>query len=361
MSERDKADRRGSTTSPATPPRPRTRIVQVLRNVSALTAALFLTLLAGLPAMFASMFLGMELPIFLAQNLGLDYYTALVFGTGISVGVGSILIIAAAIGTPILWARISNPSTLRLVAYLTIQQVAIGTGMLAPVDWPGWYITWVLAGFGTAAWWAWQQRWRGTGVAPSPLAGILRPDIHPGQIWFAVIAGRKETKVRPVLVLNPDPNNPARWLVAYFTTQAPKFDYLDQLYVQVPSGALRGLPKDNWVSMTDTRALNRNQFRVYTGLAPTWLYQAVCEGHKVAPNPLAWTIDETAAGHGESPFQTALLHALNIHHGTLHSDSGWNALAAIMKLPVTVRAPHAKKTDANDDDADTGARPSDPK
>lgn len=356
MTRAARSQRNGGTTpvSSDRSARPSNRLIHLLREIVALTTAFTVTVLAGIPATFAAWFLGYQAPTMAAKGMDLNEYTSLVFATGLSVGIGAFLIIAATISAPLLWARLSNPRSLRLLAYLTIQQVSIGVGMLAPVNWPSWYVTWAMAGFGTAAWWAWQQRWRGSGIAPSPLAGILRPELHPGQIWFAVIAGRKETKVRPVLILNPDPNNPSRWLVAYFTTQQPKYDYIDQLYVQVPSGTLRGLPKDNWIAMTDTRALTRNQFRVYTGLAPTWLYQAVCAGHKVVANPLAWTIDELAAGHGSSPFQSALLHALNVHHGDVNSTDGWNVLGAILRLPLHAR-PQIKTKDA-----DTAEHPSNP-
>lgn len=226
------------------------------------------------------------------------------FETGLRVGVALILLASSGLLLPVAWRSIANPKTLRGLAYAIIQIWSIAVGLLIPTPLAGWVVTVYFAGCGTGAWWIWQKKWRGAGVAPSPLAGFLRPDIHAGQIWFAAVPGVKITKVRPIIVLGPAPDG--KWAAAYFTTQEPR-PHLAQFYLEIRPGALRGLPKENWVSLRDPVALSRSRFRAYTGLAPTWLYQRTCEAVNHIPDPHAFTINEGTAGAGAGLVERGIL------------------------------------------------------
>ncbi len=215
------------------------------------------------------------------------------FTIGMRVGFAVILILTTWLLIPFLWRMTSSPRMLRLIAYVSIQVWALSAGLSLPTNDTGGWLTWYLAGCGTVAWWVWQSRWRGAGVAPSPIAGLLRPEIHSGQIWYAVVTGAKDTKVRPVIVLGPAEDN--KWMIAYSTSQEPK-EHLAQYYIAVPHNGLRGLPKENWVSLRDPRPLSRRQFRTYTGLSPDWLYKEICEDVAFPASPHAFTIKELKAG-----------------------------------------------------------------
>lgn len=231
------------------------------------------------------------------------------FETGLRVGLSLIAIVATFTILPFVWRHVSRPNSLRWAAYIAIQVVAVAVGLLFDSALSGAIITSVISGGGSAAWWLWQKRWKGSGVAPSPLAGILKPEIHSGQIWYAVIIGNHDTKIRPVIVMKPAANN--SWTVAYFTTQEPK-PHLAEYYLDIPTGSLRGLTRENWVSLRDPREILRKSFRGYTGLAPTWLYDSLCEKLKIEPDLHALTVDETKAGQGIGPIESLIRHAFNL-------------------------------------------------
>lgn len=322
----------------ATPVRPNTGKTPLIQSVLQILSALGACVIAGLPAALTTFSIS-NTSSALARSLDTTTEATYLFDVGLSAGLAFIFLVAIPSSVIALWSRISRPSLLRAMALITIQFVSIGIGLLLPPAVNGAPITWALAGIGSVGWWSWQIKWRGTGIAPSLLAGVLRPHIHPGQIWFAVVVGRKETKIRPVMVLNPDTTEPHRWVIAYFTTQPPKNDYIDDHYLQIPAGALRGLAADNWIALNDPRTLNRPNFRTYTGLAPTWLYEAVSNAHGMTPNPLAWTIDEMVAGEGLSPMQKSLMRSLGLRHGDNPNfeDTSWETAAEILKLPISLR------------------------
>lgn len=284
---------------------------RILQKWGQATLTVVLSALTGVPAALASATLSL-VPLGLAAWAALPSTEAMWFTFGVNALGGFLGLIAVAVILPALWGRVSNPTILRSIAYAAIQIVAISLGGFVPPQWSGWIITWAVASFGTSAWWLWQHRWRGAGVAPNPLMGVLRPSIHPGQIWYAVVHGVQETKIRPVLVLDRDPHDPHKWIVAYFTTREPKYAHLAAKYIPVPAGKLRGLSKDNWLSITDPRELSRGQFRSYTGVAPTWLYVQACQAHKMPANGLAITIDESAAGQGRSPWTMKVRRAIGL-------------------------------------------------
>lgn len=297
-------------------------------------------LLSGIPAASVASFLdAYVLWVAFQMNFEVAAY-AYTFANAINAAIGVLALLGTPLLVPFLWRRFSKPGMLRTLAYLAVQIVAIGVGMVFPDMLNGSLITWALAGAGTIGWWNWQLRWRGIGVAPSPLAGVLRPHVNPGQIWFGIVPGRQQTKVRPVMVLGVEPDG-KHWRVAYFTTQAPKTAQYAKNYVQVTAGTLRGFQKDNWVSLTDARALSRSQFRTYTGLAPKWLYEQVCAAHNVPLSDEAHTIDEELAGQGHSPTYKTIAKAL----GLLKSDeripdiASWETAWALMRLPIDAKRP----------------------
>lgn len=233
----------------------------------------------------------------------------LAFQTGLRIGIALLSIIATIVILPAIWRMISKPNILRWVAYFAIQIIAVAAGLISSNALTGAVVTAILAGGGSAAWWLWQKKWKGTGVAPSPLAGVLKPEMRSGQIWYAVIVGNQDTKIRPVIILKPAENN--MWKVAYMTTQPPK-EHLKAYYFQVPDNSLRGFMKDNWISLRDPRDLVRKNFKSYTGLAPTWLYQELCKKLDMEPDPHAFTVDETKAGEGVGPVEDLIRHAFNL-------------------------------------------------
>lgn len=302
-----------------------------------LTLWFIIAITAGLPIALIGVFLRTTL-----QSLySLTEYDApiieLAFQNGIRVGLASITLFLAFTVTPLAWRYVSGPKTLRGLAYATIQAIALGVGLLVPDPLTGFFVTYTVAGAGSTAWWIWQKRWRGTGVAPSPLAGVLRPEIHTGQIWFAVISGSHDTKVRPIIVLGPAANN--RWTVAYFTTQSPK-EHLSKHYIPVPLGKLRGLPKDNWLSLRDPRELTRSQFRTYTGLAPSWLYTTACVETETVLDPHALTIQEFEAGEGLGPVEKMFRNILKLSKTDEEfRETVSDNMKALMQLQVI---PHQK-------------------
>lgn len=266
-----------------------------------------------------------------------------IFNIGLNVGLGFVLLIGTVVLTPLLWRRFSNPKTLIKLAYLSVVLISISIGMLIPDIFAGWWIVWWLGGLSTTAWWTWNQRWRGSGVAPSPLAGVLRPELHPGQIWFSSVKGRKETKVRPVIVLSSGPRA-GTWYVAYFTSQAPRNEQLEAMYLKVERGTLRGINIDNWISLADIRTLTRGDFRTYTGIAPTWLYAKVCEAYDIQPDGSAHTVDELKAGERPAPTHLAVLSALGLRkpqtdnsQALTEATQSWRTTLALLNLPIESR------------------------
>lgn len=266
-----------------------------------------------------------------------------IFNIGLNVGLGFVLLLGTLILTPVAWRRFSNPKTLIKLAYLSVVTMSVSVGLLIPDIFTSWWIVWWLGGLSTTAWWTWNQRWRGAGVAPSPLAGVLRPELHPGQIWFASIKGRKETKVRPVMVLSTGPRA-STWYVAYFTSQAPRNEQFESMYLKVERGTLRGINLDNWITLADIRTLTRGDFRTYTGIAPTWLYASVCKSYDIQPDGSAHTVDEEKAGERPAPTHLAVLSALGLRkprtdnsQALSEATQSWKTTIALINLPIESR------------------------
>jgi hypothetical protein len=210
-------------------------------------------------------------------------------------------------------------------------------------------VTTAVAGVGNVTLWLWQRRWRGVGIAPTPLAGLLRPALHPGQVWYATVKGAKETKVRPVVVLHESVEFPGRFVVAYCTTQAPRTEWLQNQYVHVDYGVIRGLPKETWISTKDLRELKRPHFRTYLGVAPEQVYATVCSEGGVQPAPDARLIPEQRAGRGHGPVETALRNALGLEHSKnppIVDNATWDTLKTLLFMPID---PPKKQKSSHDD------------
>lgn len=240
----------------------------------------------------------------------LDPVTATVFQTGLQLGMGFVLLFVTLTATPLLWRQTASPRLLRLLALIASLNMVVGLFLLFPPPLPMWPFAGVLAIGVSAMWWRWQSRWRGTGVAPSALSGVLRPRLRAGQIWFAFIKGEQETKVRPVLVMKA--TGKQRWLVAYFTTQEPPAGVAGE-YLSLSARDLRGMDRQQWLRCADLRALQRNQLRTYVGIAPTALYQDACTNAGVSPDPLTRTLDEVTPGGDRGPFERALRQSLGVY------------------------------------------------
>lgn len=266
-----------------------------------------LILLAGAPAAGLESLLRDGIEYLVPQEL-LDGYASIL--PGATVLLSFFLLSFVFLFVPFLWRRTSDPTFLRLTVYASIQVVSASLGLLILEPF-GQVFALLLGGEGTVAWWIWQRKWRGAGVAPSPLTGILKPPIVPGQIWYAFIVGAKENKIRPVLVLNWDRER-SGWVSVYFTSQPPKSEQIAERYLYAEEGKVRGIPKETWVHVSDVRVLGKRAFRSYTGLAPAWLYAEACERAGCPPHADARTIEEISAGDTPSRFEMTLLRILGL-------------------------------------------------
>jgi hypothetical protein len=287
-------------------PRPHSRssrVKRVLAHAVDVAVWLAIALLLGIPAALVQLGLRGMTEMLAASTLMGNPGPAAVFDGGIRIALALTIMLLTAFAVFALWRTVSGPQRLRVIAYGAIQLWAIAVALIPPGTEVGVQVAWYLAGVAGAGWWSWQKRWRGAGVAPSPLAGVLRPDTHTGQIWYGVVNGSQETKVRPVMVLARAPER--QWLVAYFTSREPR-PHLAKYYLSVPAGTLRGMDRDNWVSLRDPRTLSRGQLRSYTGLAPRWVYEQVCTLTGTVADPHALTVDEQVAGSGHGPVEHLL-------------------------------------------------------
>jgi mRNA-degrading endonuclease toxin of MazEF toxin-antitoxin module len=232
------------------------------------------------------------------------------FISGMSSGLALFMLLAVLVITPWSWRRINEPDNLRLLAYIVMQTVGISFGLMGEQSWFSVATTFIIIAIGTIVWWQWQRRWRGVGIAPSVLSGILRPPIHSGQIWFAYVPGEKETKNRPVVVLGAAGSG--RWNIAYYTTRGPKSSSLEKYYLKVDVGQVRGMVKDNWINISAVRVLKRNQFRTYIGLVPKELYVQVCVALNLELDDQAWVIEEESAGSEPGPMDIEIKNTLGM-------------------------------------------------
>ena len=106
-----------------------------------------------------------------------------------------------------------------------------------------------------------------------------------------------------------------RWLIAYYTTRAPRYKEQEKYFIEIKAENIRGMEKDSWINISDTKALKRGQFRVYVGLAPKSLYEEVCKASNVDPDPFSWTIDESVAGQAYGPIEAEFRRAIGMTHG----------------------------------------------
>lgn len=278
-----------------------------LKTAGALTFAALAVFITGAPAGFVLMAVYFAEPWFIENYLAGPQAEVANRAFGVLVALALFVITATVI--PAIWRKTANPKVLRLLAFIAGQLLASAAGLLLPWVLAGLLLSWVLGGLHTVVWWAWQRQWRGAGLAPSLLAGVLRPRIHPGQIWYAQVPGAKQSKVRPVLVLQPADGN--RWHIAYFTSTDPQPRFIHER-VKARSGTIRGMSRETWVQCADTRVLSRQAFRSYNGLAPLWLYTAVCAKANIAPHPDVRTIDENFAGDRPGPLEEQFLTALGL-------------------------------------------------
>lgn len=291
----------------------------------------------GTPSALFMLFLSnsiFQLAAIVGHNNNVLAYT---FAIGFRVGLGMLIAFGTTVGTPWLWRHTESPALLRAIASTSIQAYGLAVGLIIPPPLPGYLITGIISGVGIVTLWLWQRRWRGVGIAPAPLAGILRPAIHPGQIWYATIAGNKETKIRPIIVLGESPDNESRWNIAYCTTQPPRSDWMNAQYVHIPYGVVRGLPKETWVSARDLRDIPRSRFRTYLGLVPDAVYRELCEAANLEPAPDARVISEDRAGRQPGPMEAALRNALGLDHsGTpqVVDTANWETIKTLLFMPI---------------------------
>jgi hypothetical protein len=303
-------------------------ILAIRRTIVIVTASI----LTGMPAL--ALEIGSR--IFLKNTLSLNSlanYGATAFA-GARVLLGLLFFVFTVFFTTMLWRKTADPTILRIIIYIAVQLIAVSFSLIMPyTDIVGYIAALSLGGVGTIGWWAWQYKWRGSGVAPSLLTGILKPTIEPGQIWFATVPGHVTTKVRPILVLRKR-EEANGWHVAYFTTQEPKSEKISAGYIVAHLGQIRGLNKENWIQIYDIKTLGKRAFRSYTGLSPFWLYTEACERANLIPDADARTIDEVVAGAAAGPLQASLLSALGIskYEKTSITDQGKVASSFLVKI-----------------------------
>lgn len=252
------------------------------------------------------------------------------YTSSILVGISLFLLMVLAIYVPKLWRKVVGASFQRAIIYTTIQIFGIAVGLMISNKTSGFWLTFFIVFSGSRIWWSWERRWRGVGRSPSLRSGILRPIIHPGQVWFAFVPGEKETKNRPIMVLRQAENS-SRWIIVYFTTQAPKYYSQMKTYLEVKAEDTRGMKKDSWVNIADLKTIRRNQFRTYIGLAPKALYEEVCRASNIEPDPLSWTIDETTAGQGYGPIEAEFRRAIGLDSNTTDPRQSVEGLRDVFK------------------------------
>ena len=304
---------------------------------------------------------GLEYALRAAANLVstsvsfLDSTQELIFQSGLLAGFSFFLLFVVTLLLPILWRHASwEQHQYKIAALIAVQCYALGFGLIFPVGSNfGWFIAFLLSLLGSLSWFTWQRRWRGQGPSPSPLSGIIRPQLHPGHIWYAYIPGAKEGKVRPVIVLKQADHK--YWLVAYFTTHEPK-EFFSEEYVEVPTGTVRGITRQSWIHISDLRVIPRKRFRVYVGPSPTALYARVCSSVRVTPQEEAITINEEKAGEVRGPAEQALRKTLGVpsfraREGNVPVPKGREidqaAWLFITELVRSLKSPHAPKRNEN--------------
>ena len=273
---------------------------------------LCLSLLAGIEAgliQYGIRRMGYQLNSYLDS---LDPGTRILNISSFLAAISVVLLLALAVFTPAFWRRVRGIGSQRAVVYTTVQVFGISIGLFGLNAWFSFSLTTLTVFAGTRIWWHWERRWRGVGRSPSIRSGIMRPTIHPGQIWFAFVKGEKETKNRPVITLHATDNG--RWLVAYYTSRPPRYEAQKKYFFEVPADTVRGIEKDSWINLADVRALKRNQFRTYIGLAPRSVYEDVCEGASVTPDPMSWTIPENSAGESYGPVESEFRRILGLDY-----------------------------------------------
>lgn len=231
--------------------------------------------------------------------------------SSILAAISLLMLFFLAVFTPKFWRKAMGVTAQRAIIYTTIQILGIAAGLIGLDKGFSFWITFLIVFSGSRVWWSWERRWRGVGRSPSLRSGIIRPVIHPGQVWFAYVPGEKETKNRPIITLKQAENS-SRWIIAYYTTQAPKYYSQTKILLEVKAEDIRGMNKDSWINIADTKAIKRNQFRTYVGLAPKALYEEVCKASNIEPDPLSWTIDETSAGKSYGPIEAEFRRAVGL-------------------------------------------------
>lgn len=234
-------------------------------------------------------------------------------------GLSLLLMLSVVVIVPIIWRRLRSISLQRLLLYTAIQVFGIALGLIGLSNIFSVTFTIIMVTISTRFWWYWEGRWRGVGRSPSLISGLIRPALHPGQIWFAFVKGEKETKSRPVMILASGENN--KWIVAYCTSREPKYEAQKKYLLSVPVGTIRGIEKASWINLSDVRPLKRNQFRTYIGLAPRFLYEEVCGKASVEMDSQSWTIPEESAGSAYGPLESEIRRSLGFDY---NRESGFS-------------------------------------
>lgn len=306
------------------------------------------------PGVLLALIAGFSTTAMLASTAGLRLLTstaatwiapettnAAIAESGLRAGIAGIGLFAAILGIPLAWRHTTQPRILRMWAFLGAMIPGWTAMLLVTEPYLAFWIASALFLFASIWWALWSTRWQGTGVAPSLLTGVLRPGVHPGQMWFAYVSGHQQGKIRPIMVLRAA--SPTSWECVYFTTQTPK-THLAAKYIAAPAGTLRGIDQDNYIEIVDSRELRRKHLRKYIGLAPAWLYERVCEQRAEKPEKNALTIEESLAGEGMGPFEIALHDAFHQRRHRRHHHENryvWDVVHDFAK--VSVRGKKARK------------------
>jgi hypothetical protein len=231
----------------------------------------------------------------LSENTGLATARGVVlYQQGLQLVLATLIGVTVSVLIPALWRRLRSRHAAEFLAWVFTQLIAVAFGLLVPVTQPnGWIVGAAFGGTLTVAWLHWLYKWRGVGVAPSPLTGVLKPTPRAGQVWFAYIVGTRNSKLRPVILLN---NTGTKWQVAYLTSKTQTGTPREGGTVYVKTTQMRGIALNSWVMFNDLRELRKQKLRSYVGLCPEWLYFEVCSKAGVTPDGKAWTLKETTAG-----------------------------------------------------------------
>ncbi|HEX2807800.1 MAG TPA: hypothetical protein VHN80_16695 [Kineosporiaceae bacterium] len=177
---------------------------------------------------------------------------------------------------PRAWQRITTATGRRVLGFGCASLAAAAIGLPFPgvvTHAAGTLISLAAAVGAFRLWNVWRTRWCGAGENPNLLAGVVRPPVRPGQLWWSTGPAQDDgsSGKRAVLVIGRHPGG--SWDVAAITFQDKESRLPGQL--QVPPQRVRHFTSTGWLNVTDRLPMGRDQLGNYIGRAPHTFHQEV--------------------------------------------------------------------------------------